>query len=424
MVGFLDSTFARVIRLTAYFVYFAGGTLFFVALWFDVAFPVLRGVSVVSQPNLHLEWCLLSEIPLWGVLLTLSYDFILSVICLVAFFYPLRKLVQQTHRIEDYILLLLQRYTLLTFVALTSTIISLLLINRLHLSWFLLCDNLLNGLCVVMMSSFYNSWYQKLCFCKDWKCCMCGIRLTRTLTMGNLHLPKQKSSEEHTHTHTHTNTPNLSSVTHTGTGTGTGQTANSTSTQNTTSTGSAVPLTNTALRDGVTSMSSTGGGNLSDTEASGGINNGKTLEIRVGDASPSVEKDNNTEKNNQNNQNNENTQKSKKHNQVAHLVRYQRTIDMLEAPEHLGVKDKDDNGGHMHYSHQIPEQSPTVPSLDGRDTNQKVPQMEMIAIGSVSAVSDEDSTTNNNVNVNKDNGDNIDTNNNEKEYDMRRESQL
>ena len=72
-------------------------------------------------------------------------------------------------RKQDPMSRLLQKYTLLTGIALSSTFIGGIIgVNK--MGWILLIDDILNVLCLLMMSSYYDQWYKNLC-CLCHQCC-------------------------------------------------------------------------------------------------------------------------------------------------------------------------------------------------------------------------------------------------------------
>ena len=117
------------------------------------------------------------EWALWGLLMTLSVDFIFSIICLILFIQPLYKLAQYAINIEAEearkFEFLVRKYCTLVCVAVISSLTMLFVAAAVDtsdefqstlLQSLIVFDNLINVICMFLLSHTHNRLYGNLCY--------------------------------------------------------------------------------------------------------------------------------------------------------------------------------------------------------------------------------------------------------------------
>jgi hypothetical protein len=98
----------------------------------------------------------------WGVIFYVLLDTTISFLSLYAFNKPLYKMMKDMDRNEK-IARLLKKYTILTTSAVTSTIIATMILFFTQTPIMVEIDNIINGLCVTLMSSWHEKYFQFMC---------------------------------------------------------------------------------------------------------------------------------------------------------------------------------------------------------------------------------------------------------------------
>eukprot|EP01084_Bolivina_argentea_P194499 333717_1 len=169
-IAFHGSMFADnyIVKYISYLLYFLIFAFFMIAIFGDSL--TITGFLTYSDDNPNIHYCELGELPTWGFMTFLLLDFIISVLCVAIFNYPLKIMLKQhakgkNRKIYD----LTRRYAVLSTTAICSTFFLILCLRAFNMGWLTLIDNLINSVCLLLMSSWYKIWFEKICCC----CCCC-----------------------------------------------------------------------------------------------------------------------------------------------------------------------------------------------------------------------------------------------------------
>lgn len=161
-VAFADSIYKSFTKKILYFLYAMLFIFGVVCLYGDST--EVGGEILYTSPNTF--YCILLPLPTWGLAFFLLSDIIISVSCCVVFIYPLKKLLKLTNASSQRSYIeLIRKYSILTTTAVISTLVLVLLNAVLRMGFLVLVDNVVNTLCILMMSSWYDAWYTRLCCC-------------------------------------------------------------------------------------------------------------------------------------------------------------------------------------------------------------------------------------------------------------------
>lgn len=161
-VAFSESQYHDTIQKVLYFLYVI--LIFYIGLTFYGDLTVIRGEILYTSPDMF--YCLLSPLPTWGVASFLILDIIISFTCCAVFIYPLKKLLKLTrcNAHQNYVELI-RKYAILTTSAIVSTFVFVFFNTVLQMGFLVVMDNVINTLCILLMSSWYDPLYDKLCCC-------------------------------------------------------------------------------------------------------------------------------------------------------------------------------------------------------------------------------------------------------------------
>ena len=114
-----------------------------------------------------MHYCLLNDLPLWGLLTFFTCDLLISALCVTVFNYPLKMMIKNQTSADRKIVSLIRKYAILSTTAICTTLVFIILVVRFKLGWFGLLDNCINTVCLLGMSSWYQKYWDRMAAC----CC-------------------------------------------------------------------------------------------------------------------------------------------------------------------------------------------------------------------------------------------------------------
>eukprot|EP01084_Bolivina_argentea_P187579 323073_1 len=161
-VAFSESVYYDTIQKILYFLYMA--LLIYISLVLYGDFTAIKGDILYTSTNMY--YCLLLPMPTWGIAAFLILDIIVSFTCCAVFVYPLKKLLKSTNeRSQQTYIEIIRKHAILTSTAIISTFVFTFLNAVLSTGFVVLLDNVVNALCILLMSSWYSNLYDRLCCC-------------------------------------------------------------------------------------------------------------------------------------------------------------------------------------------------------------------------------------------------------------------
>lgn len=176
-IAFHGSTYMTdggIVQYGVYMIDFLLISFFIVAMVGDVM--EITGTLWYLNEADGLYYCLLDEMATWGIVFFGVLDFVLSVLCVSVFIYPLRIMLK-SHS-DPKIIDLIEKYAALSTIAVLSTFCVVLIVAVMETGVLSLWDNVVNSVCILFMSSWYQKsyWKIKFVFCR-----VCCCRNTATL---------------------------------------------------------------------------------------------------------------------------------------------------------------------------------------------------------------------------------------------------
>jgi len=171
-IAFHGSTYMNdggIVQYTVYVIDFLLASFFVVAMVGDIL--EITGTLWTLHGDDTLYYCLLDELAIWGIVFFGVLDFVLSVLCVAVFIYPL-KLMLREHS-NPKIIDLIEKYAALSSIAVFSTFCVVLLVAVMEMGVLSLWDNVVNSVCILFMSSWYQKWYWRI---KSVLCKVCCCR--------------------------------------------------------------------------------------------------------------------------------------------------------------------------------------------------------------------------------------------------------
>eukprot|EP01084_Bolivina_argentea_P119346 211623_1 len=162
-LAFHDSMFDndKKVKFALYLIYFLTFSFFWITIFGDLT--EITGTLTYVNNNKDMYYCLLDEMPTWGLATFSLLDMIISILCVTVFNYPLRVLLKA--HAKPSIIELIRKYAILSTTAICSTFLFILTVAIFKLGMLSLVDNIINTLCLLCMSSWYRNYYHMLCCC-------------------------------------------------------------------------------------------------------------------------------------------------------------------------------------------------------------------------------------------------------------------
>merc|ERR1712228_226820 len=140
----------------------------FYALYFDVNF-VESNINLDEKTRKHCDDINIYEFPLSFGIVQIFFDIVLCILFFIIFYNPFKSVlhygVHSAATFDDQTVMLIPKLFYLVSWMIISHVVIVVLAILVNMAWFIIFDILINGVCIILMSISFHSYYEIVCKC-------------------------------------------------------------------------------------------------------------------------------------------------------------------------------------------------------------------------------------------------------------------